>query len=297
MRSAVRFFDSSSGAPVDALKNARMIRSSADLAWPGLLIEAGRNNGWNVDEIGVSEHYVALNTDDYALRFSVKRGQGFREVVMPPGSVWFCPAGESFSHRVRMPCGFILASIAPARLARLAGDDGLRFERNYAISHPPLEHVLRALAAEMHDAGINGPAFTDALTTALSIRIVEMFATPAKTRKSGSTGGLAPHALTRVREKVEVGLTSELTVSSLADEAGLSPAHFARAFRASTGLPPYQYIVTRRLDEARAALQRPGARVSEIALRFGFADQAHFTRLFRRRFGVTPGQFAKAISP
>ncbi|WP_394825856.1 helix-turn-helix transcriptional regulator [Pendulispora albinea] len=286
LRSAIPFFDGSSGSRVDALEHADMIRSRA---WPGLVVEAGTNDRWDVDEIGVRDHFVSLNTDEHPLAFSVKRGKGFRRVVMPPGSVWFCPAGESFSHRVQQPCGFLLASLRPASLAQLAGDDGLRFERGYAISSPKLEHVLRALGAEMNDGGIHGSALADALTTALAICLVETFAERTPDRVGPS---LSPHALARVRDKIDAELGSELTVSSLAGEAGLSPAHFTRAFKACTGLPPYRYIVARRLEKARVALQLPGARVLEIALRFGFADQAHFTRMFRQRFGVTPGAIA-----
>ncbi|WP_394838665.1 AraC family transcriptional regulator [Pendulispora rubella] len=290
LRSAIRFVDSSSGESVDALKNARMSLSSADLGWPGLLVEKGENRDWNVQGVAVRDHYVALNTDVRALHVSVKRNETFHEVVMPPGSLWFCPAEESFTHQVRQPCRFIVATLRPERLARLVGDDGVKWQRGYGVSNPQLEYVLRALDAEVNDGGVHGPTFADALATALAARLVETFATVPQHRAGPR---LAPQVLHRVREKIESDLGSALTVMDLANAADLSPAHFSRAFKASFGLSPYQYILERRLSEARTALECPGARVLEVALRFGFADQAHLTRTFRLHFGATPGELVQ----
>jgi AraC family transcriptional regulator len=69
----------------------------------------------------------------------------------------------------------------------------------------------------------------------------------------------------------------------------LSPAHFARAFKQTIGSPPHRFLLSLRLDRARRLLERPEAQLSDVALGSGFADQAHFTRHFKRQFGVTPG--------
>jgi AraC-like DNA-binding protein len=55
------------------------------------------------------------------------------------------------------------------------------------------------------------------------------------------------------------------------------------------GRAPHRYLLSLRLERARRWLERPGAGLSDVALRAGFADQAHFTRHFKREFGVTPG--------
>ena len=54
-------------------------------------------------------------------------------------------------------------------------------------------------------------------------------------------------------------------------------------------MAPHRFLLTLRLDHARRLLDAPNAILSDVALRTGFADQAHFTRLFKREFGVTPG--------
>jgi len=93
----------------------------------------------------------------------------------------------------------------------------------------------------------------------------------------------------RVLALMDASVETGVSVETLAREAGLSPAHFARAFTRSVGRPPHQHLLALRLERARALLGAPDARLSDVALRTGFADQAHFTRQFRRAFGVTPG--------
>jgi AraC family transcriptional regulator len=98
-------------------------------------------------------------------------------------------------------------------------------------------------------------------------------------------------------ELIHQELDSSLSISRLAKAADLSPAHFAHAFKQSLGAPPHRYLMRLRLERARRMLLEPGARLSDIAQRAGFADQAHFTRLFKRHFGITPGAVLRRMSP
>jgi len=66
-----------------------------------------------------------------------------------------------------------------------------------------------------------------------------------------------------------------------------------RRFRAETGLAPYEYVVSRRIEEARRLLAA-GLPPAEVSVRAGFADQSHLNRHFRRIVGVTPGRFARS---
>jgi AraC-like DNA-binding protein len=74
--------------------------------------------------------------------------------------------------------------------------------------------------------------------------------------------------------------------------AGLNPCHFARQFKAAMGLPPHQYVITRRVERARRLL-RAGTDLSlaEVAAQVGFYDQSQFSHHFKRLVGVTPGQY------
>lgn len=94
-------------------------------------------------------------------------------------------------------------------------------------------------------------------------------------------------------EAVAMAGTPE-TVSRLAERAGVSREAFTRSFARRTGLPPAAYRIVHRLNEGRMLL-RHGASVADVAFALGFADQSHFGRLFKRRFGTTPGAYSRGL--
>jgi AraC family transcriptional regulator len=107
-------------------------------------------------------------------------------------------------------------------------------------------------------------------------------------------GGLAPHQLRRVQGFLDDRLTEDVSLSDAAAVVGLSTSYFARAFRQSTGVPPHQWVIQRRLERARELLELTTLPLAEVALRAGFADQSHFTNAFRRATGTTPGQWRRS---
>jgi AraC family transcriptional regulator len=290
-RSDVAFFDRGSGEAIDALADARIIASSSGLGWADVHVEVGRNDVWEVDDVFVSRHYLALNTDDVALTFEARVDGKFRRTTLAPGETWFCPAGESFSHRVAVPARFALVTMAPSKLVRIFEDDKIELRRTYAVGAPQLEHLVRALAAEADRGGPSGSMFVDSVTTALASQIVACFGASATPRTD--TGGLSKKSLRRVLQEIDARLADGVTVERLALTAGLGPAQFARAFKQATRESPHQFVIRRRLEEAKQALELRDPDILNVALRFGFSDQAHFTRLFKRQFGVPPGRFVR----
>lgn len=298
-RSAIPFLDAHSQRPVRALDDMQLLVSSQALAWPGVVVEAGAADTWEVDDLTVAHHYLAMNVGATPLHFEVKGERGFRPTVIEPGAVWICPAGESFTHRVNQRNSFALVTVDPHRFAALtAGPEGMvpTLRRDYNLRSPALEHVVRALVVEADRGGPGGLPLVEALVTAVSHTMVQLAG--VRTPVPGAArGGLAPAARRRVLALIEARLATGVSVEELAREAGLSPTHFAKAFKESMGRPPHQFILARRLERARQLLGAPGARVSEVALATGFADQAHLTRLFKREFGVTPGRIPRADVP
>ena len=101
-------------------------------------------------------------------------------------------------------------------------------------------------------------------------------------------GRLDARRLARVTALVEDSLQNPPNLRTMADAAAMSPFHFQRLFRATTGLTPHQYVNTRRMERARRMLSETGAKVAHVAAELGFSDLAHFRRTFRRQFNQTP---------
>lgn len=112
-------------------------------------------------------------------------------------------------------------------------------------------------------------------------------------RKAAWGGGLAPWQLKRVCDAMETHMESDIALEALARVAGISAPHFSRAFKQSTGVPPFTWLRQRRINRAKELLSDPGMSLAEIALATGFAAQPQFTTAFRREVGVTPGAWRR----
>ena len=94
--------------------------------------------------------------------------------------------------------------------------------------------------------------------------------------------------LKRVTEFIALHLDQDLTLAQLGAVACMSPFHFARLFKRSTGLPPHRFVVRARIDQARALLAEQRLPIRRIAEVVGFRTVSHFTAVFHRVTGTTP---------
>lgn len=106
-----------------------------------------------------------------------------------------------------------------------------------------------------------------------------------------SRGGLAPHLLRRVLERIEAGLAEDHSLERLSAEAGLNASHFSRAFKQSMGVSPHRHLVRRRIERARELLMATDLPILHVALEVGYGSQSHFTTAFRKATGITPRRY------
>lgn len=106
-------------------------------------------------------------------------------------------------------------------------------------------------------------------------------------------GGLAIWQQRKAMNLIRDRLDGNLPLADLARDCGLSPSHFARAFRRSFGMPAHRYLVAQRIDVAKTLLLHTDQTGLEIALESGFEDQATFSRAFRRMVGTSPSDWKR----
>jgi AraC family transcriptional regulator len=106
---------------------------------------------------------------------------------------------------------------------------------------------------------------------------------------------LSKRQLGTVGEHIEAHLEQRLTIDELARLAAMSPFHFCRSFKRTTGLAPHQYVLARRIDLAKRRLTSTPLSVQAIAWSIGFENVNHFRQQFAAQFGVTPGALRDAI--
>jgi AraC family transcriptional regulator len=114
---------------------------------------------------------------------------------------------------------------------------------------------------------------------------------------SASAKKSAPRWLGRVKERMHEEFRENIRMGNLAEDAGVHPVHLARVFRALEGRTPGDYVQRLRVRAACDLISDHDYPLAIIAAECGFADQSHFTRVFRKFTETTPAQFRRALAP
>jgi AraC family transcriptional regulator len=197
----------------------------------------------------------------------------------------------------RIQCGLagdtlvleIGSSLFKQQVRATLGADGPPLKMPHVSIDPFIREVGNALRNELSLGHALAGAALEPLATPVAIRLARRYASPAVT--AAPSVGLPQHKLKRVQDYVEHHLSESILVEQLAAEVHLSPYHFARMFKKATGQPPHLYVVMRRVEKAKTLLSDSETELSHLAAQIGFRTQGHFTGVFRRYTGYTPGAF------
>lgn len=199
------------------------------------------------------------------------------------GTVFVEPGGERHANRIGKAGAWVLV-IEPTPLYEQQDLEPCRafLDAPVAFRHPPAAGIADRLRQELYRR-------VDASSVLLEELAVELIAAAAGsgTRRKNRP---APPWLLRARELVHESPLTPLRVRDVAAEVGVHPVYLTKAFRERWGTSLGTYQRRRRLEWAASRLVA-GEPVAEVAHRAGFADQAHFTRAFKRFSGRTPGRF------
>jgi AraC-like DNA-binding protein len=203
---------------------------------------------------------------------------------LEPGTLFVTAVGLEFScrHDCETPTDRCLSISYAARTVedlRLADVPPLR------PPHTTLTPQRAWLRRRLHSCAAGDEVRFELLAGALFESIAHR--RPADARRQPANVSSLMWRIDRAVDLIETDYGRTLTLADLADAAGLSAFHFARAFRALTGLPPHRYLTAVRLRHA-ARLLREGAAVTYTCFEAGFGSLAHFTTAFRKRYGIAP---------
>jgi AraC-like DNA-binding protein len=269
----------------------------------------GRLRIWRSEEFPLLELHTGAHVEnphprhwhDEVLVCAITGGGGWLETpgrpeATGPGCLFTVSAGQVHANRATAGgCSFVSIYLSAGGLDDALGPGwgtsaGLDAVPTRVMEGGPirsaltrLHRVLGAPAPRLHrDAALHG--------------LVSLILGGASGVDPTRPAGSEPRAVSRAEAYLRAHWDRPVSLSELSRAAGLSPFHLHRSFSRSVGIAPHAFQLQLRVDRAKTLLAG-GLDIAAVALRTGFADQSHFTRIFRRSVGVTPGRFPRYPGP
>jgi len=199
-----------------------------------------------------------------------------------------CWAGSGFD--------YVHYHVPREALDDIAADFAVGSVRGYKLAVAEEDLVLsqltKSILPHIGRERVPSPLSVDYLQLLLGAHLLQRYARLQKPLRT-TQAGLGPLQQRRAIELLEENLAGRVRLSDLAHECGLSISHFGRSFKASFGMSAHRWLVHRRVERTKELMARTGESLAEIADSAGFADQAAFTRAFRRIIGVSPGRWRR----
>ncbi|USX14002.1 AraC family transcriptional regulator [Oxalobacteraceae bacterium OTU3CAMAD1] len=265
------------------------------------------SRGWNGVNVDLVEYtctgsvLVRLERNERSTRLGAQLEEVGRDHAEPrsaphipnphaykPRPMWFVPAEmELWGHAAEpsyLKCATISfdGNMLQERLG-MPGSLGPIDVPRLRFSDDRLWTLIRLLADAIHCSDPTAQLYGDSLTAAIASLVFER----PKEEKGGKSG-LSAIQLKDAMNFLEAKLPARVELAALAELAGLSQSHYCRAFKASTGVAPYQWQLQARVERAKDLLLNTNDRLEDVAEATGFADAVHFGRTFRKMMGVTP---------
>jgi AraC-like DNA-binding protein len=264
---------------------------------------AATSQGWLIRAPGAGDRvegcfsglaYAPHRHDTYAVGITLKGVQSFdyrgsrrdslpgQLVILHPDEVHDGRSGDEGAFRYRT------AYVAPAEIQAALGGRALPFIEGGVIGDPRLRRPISSLLRDF-DRPLTTFEYQDALLD-LASALAAISGSPVPARIANRDAAI------RARDYIEAGLDRRFSLAELERATSHDRWQLSRDFRALFGTSPYRYLIMRRLDKARLMLLG-GHSHAQAAHDSGFSDQSHFTRLFKRAYGLTPNAWFRAVQP
>lgn len=203
-----------------------------------------------------------------------------------PSAVIFRPAGEKHSNRYgKTAAHCLIIEVRPERLAAIREVTRI-LDKASCVEGGLISNLALRIFREFRELDAVAPLSIEALTLEMLVEA---------TRLDCGRDRNPPRWLRRAEEFIHERFSQSVSLSSVAEVAGVHAAHLAKMFRMHYGSTVGEYVRRLRLDYAARLLSQSDKTLSAIALVTGFYDQSHFAHLFKLRFGVPPGVFRAGL--
>ncbi len=247
--------------------------------------------------------WLVLTTGGGPRKTEVRNRNGWSSAFSGPGNLALTSPGKSTEIRWDRGDGSgietIHVCIDAALFHRFAAEnlecDPARIEivDGFAQHDPLISSIVTSLGDPLRDPGKTGKLFIDSAAQMLVAQLLRKYcAFPFPVQKGHSR--MSARKLQLVKDYVDAGLAGRLALEDIAASIHMSPYHFARTFKATTGETPHSYVTRLRVERAQELLRTSSWSMPAIARRVGFSSKSHFAAVFLRLTGISPHRFRNA---
>ena len=250
---------------------------------------------FQIDYAG-EQYLIVIPYTEYPARIRIGREDWMQSRMMGQSGL-VTPPGAAVAIKTEKPSELLLIEIDRNRaekiIQRAAGAQGWQPGPVFNL----VDNGIANLASEARRSLLGDPIMAPPYLEALADAVMARFACKMVGLGLGTLPreALAPATVKRVIEKIENSLADKIRIEELAEMVGLSRSHFSRAFQATIGQSPQEFLIQRRLCEARNLLADTEQAISDIALTSGFSSQSHMTKAFKKHLGITPKQYRRTF--
>jgi len=276
-----------------------LLLHSQDIGWKSLHAAVFREAPFRAREVAIGHPsliYHVANPTEVSRKIAGQRLErttiGPRRFCLTPGE-----ANTQWQHagNPEILQVYLRKSTFEAAFREMYGGDGASAEivPRFAILDPLLEQLAIAILAALRDQTSEDALYIETMAQMIAVHLARAHSAKSRPQRVTSSDGLSRQRIRRVLEYIEAHIGDDLSLEAMAAEVELSPFYLSRVFKAELGQSPHQYVLSRRVELAKALLRNSDQTIAEVAFAAGFSSQSHLSNWFTRTVGVSPAVYRR----
>jgi AraC family transcriptional regulator len=266
------------------------ILSSHNLGWNDIQVLHHRQPAWETPEHCHNRHVIIIHHSLQPVKTERVLGESKQIEQCHDGEIVIIPALVRHKAITSQENDSTALILEPSYLAHIAHEtvdgDHVELIPHFTKPDPLIHQIALTLNSELVSNSRCSRLYIESATTMLAAHLLKHYCV-FKSRLL-EYDGLPKYKLNQALQYINAHLERDLKLGEIAEAVGMSQYYFLRLFKQSMGVTPYQYVLYLRVERAKPLLKQTKLTISDVAIECGFANQSHFTKLFRKMLGMTP---------